>query len=178
MASLAERLGKEVELELLGGEVRLLPSRVSTVISVLPHLLRNAIDHGIEPRGARGDKPERATVSLCFEDTGAVYQITIADDGRGINVERLREKAIAAGLLAVDARPSHEALCGLIFEPKMSTSDEVTDISGRGEGMGAVAEVVSAAGGFIRVESTRGTGTHLVIELPKFPAVPATRKAS
>jgi signal transduction histidine kinase len=178
VASLAQRLGKDVVLRLAGGDVSVLPSRVAPVLAVLPHMLRNAIDHGIELPGARQDKPAQATLEVSFRDLGEAWQIVVSDDGRGIDVDQLRERAVALGTIEPTAALSHDQLCALILQPKLSTAPEVSDVSGRGEGMAAVADAVKQCKGTISVRSVRGIGTTIAIELPKLPALalrPRTR---
>ena len=145
----------------------LLPSRVTPLLAVLPHMLRNALDHGFEARGERGDKPEMGTLTLTFEEAPSAWTLTVSDDGRGINTEQLRQKAIERGLLRKDERLSEDQLAQLIFLPSLSTASEVTDISGRGEGMAAVAETIKNIGGQLSVRTALGKGTSLVIYLPK-----------
>lgn len=171
VASLAERLGKDVGLEIWGGDVLVLPAQVMPIIAVLPHMIRNAIDHGIEPAGARGAKPDRARVEVRFEDRHDGWRIMVSDDGRGIDTDKLRAKAIAVGKLHADEPQTHAQLCMLIFAPSLSTADEVSEISGRGEGMAAVAEVVRNQHGTLTVDSERGVGTTITIDLPKPAAV-------
>ena len=167
VANLGQRLGKDVTLRVAGGDVSVLPAHVVPVLSVLPHLLRNAIDHGIEPRAARGDKPANSTLEIAFRDVGDAWQILVRDDGRGIDVDKLRDKAIAMGTLDPAATLSYEQLCTLIFAPKLSTADTVSEVSGRGEGMAAVADAMKQAHGKISVRSRRGIGTTIVMEVPK-----------
>ena len=125
--------------------------------------------HGIEPRGARGDKPAQAAIELVFHDTGDAWQIAVRDDGRGIDTATLKARAIELGLVAASATPSHDELCALIFTPKLSTATEVTEISGRGEGMAAVADAVAQCNGTITVRTGRNAGTTIRIAIPKPP---------
>jgi two-component system chemotaxis sensor kinase CheA len=173
VANLAQRLGKEAVLRVQGGEVEVLPSRVTPVLAVLPHMLRNALDHGIEPLGARGDKPTQATIALEFRDLGEAWEISIRDDGRGIDVDRLHERAAALGIVEPTASLTHDQLCALIFAPKLSTAADLSEISGRGEGMVAVADAVARCGGDISVHSTCGSGTKIDILVPKAAATRA-----
>lgn len=170
IASLAERRGKDVTLRVVGSDVTVLPSRVGPVLAVLPHMLRNALDHGIEPRGARGDKPAQAAIELVFRDAGDAWQIAVRDDGRGIDVDQLKLRAVELGLVEPGATLSHDELCALIFAPKLSTAAEVSEISGRGEGMAAVADAVAQCNGTISVRSGHNAGTTIRIAIPKLPA--------
>ncbi len=167
VASLGQRLGKDVALRVRGGDMSVLPAGVMPIISVLPHLVRNAIDHGIEAREARGGKPAQSTLEIAFDDDDRAWRISVTDDGRGIDVERLRAKAIDRGVIAAHDQLSHDQLCALIFQPRLSTADEVSDVSGRGEGMAAVADAVKRLDGRITVTSSAGIGTKIVIEVPK-----------
>lgn len=154
----------------MGSDVAVLPARVAPVLAVLPHMLRNALDHGIEPRGARGDKSAHAAIELVFRDAGDAWQIAVRDDGRGIDVDRLKARAIELGLVDPGATLSHDELCALIFAPKLSTAEEVSEISGRGEGMAAVAEAVARCNGTISVRTGHNAGTTIRIAIPKPPA--------
>ena len=167
VAGLAHRLGKDVALRVVGGEISMLPSRVAPVIAVLPHMLRNALDHGIEPRGGRGDKPAQATLEVAFRDAGDAWQIVVSDDGRGVDVDRLRDRAVELGIIEPGAPLSHDQLCALVFAPRLSTADHVSEVSGRGEGLAAVADTVKQSAGTISIHSTRGAGTTISIDLPK-----------
>lgn len=183
VTNLAQRLGKDVALQVTGGDVNVLPSRIAPVLNVLPHMLRNAIDHGIEPPGARGDKPAQATVQVAIRDIGESWQIAVRDDGRGIDVDRLHERAVALGMVGAEAPLNHRERCALIFAPRLSTAEHASEVSGRGEGMAAVADAVRHSAGTIAVRSRRGIGTTIVIEIPKLgeeiPAeTPAPQPAS
>jgi signal transduction histidine kinase len=167
VTSLGQRLGKEVALRVQGGDVSVLPAGIMPIISVLPHLIRNAIDHGIEAPGGRGDKPARSMLEIAFDDDARSWRVSVTDDGRGIDVERLRVKAIERGVITAQEALTHEQLCALIFQPRLSTAEAVSDISGRGEGMAAVADAVKRIDGTIRVTSSAGAGTKIEIEVPK-----------
>jgi len=167
--SLGQRLGKEVALHVRGGDTSVVPASVMPIVSLLPHMVRNAVDHGLEAPAERGDKPRCGKLEIEFSDVGSAWRIAVRDDGRGIDVERLREVAVKRGVVASDAQLSHDQLCALIFAPKMSTAEVVTDVSGRGEGMAAVAEAVKQVGGSISVTTTPGSGTTIAIDVPKPP---------
>lgn len=173
ISSLAQRLGKDVALRVVGGDLSVPASQIAPVLAVVPHMLRNALDHGIEPAGTRGAKPAQAKLELGFRDAGDAWLLAVRDDGRGIDTDRLRERSIALGLVAPDASLTHEQLCALIFAPRLSTAHDVTDVSGRGEGMAAVAAAVASCAGKIAVRSTRGAGTTIEIRVPKLPVAAA-----
>jgi HPt (histidine-containing phosphotransfer) domain-containing protein/C4-dicarboxylate-specific signal transduction histidine kinase len=170
VSNLAERLGKEVDLQVVGDDISVLPSRIAPVLAVLPHMLRNAVDHGIEARGARGDKPAKAMLQVAIRDAGEAWQVSVRDDGRGIDLDRLHERAIEQGVVESATHLNHTQRCALIFAPRLSTAEGVSEVSGRGEGMAAVAEAVKRIDGKIAVRSKHGIGTTIVIEIPKIEA--------
>jgi two-component system chemotaxis sensor kinase CheA len=136
------------------------------VFETLTHLIRNAVDHGIETD--RGTKPARATVQVRVERLPHGYQIAVHDDGRGIDVDRVVEKALASALTtpaAVEAMSPSERLA-LVLRDGVSTADDVTDLSGRGVGASAVATIVEQLGGQLEITSSPGLGTTFSITLP------------
>jgi len=139
------------------------------VFSVLPHLLRNSIDHGIERPEDRDGKPAEASLSLSFEDSAGQLRICVADDGRGIAVERVAERALALEVVSRGelARMTDAEKLRLIFVGGLSTAAEVSETSGRGVGMDAVEAAVTELGGTIDVHSTRGFGTRFEIAIPR-----------
>jgi len=172
---LGHRLGKEVRFRMVGGATKVLPERVAPVLAVLPHALRNALDHGVEPRGERHGKDPCATLELAFEEVSHGLRIVVSDDGRGIDLVKVRAQALSRGLIAADAVLSDSEICALVFASRLSTADEVSEISGRGEGMSAVADAVAKARGRVEIRSSAGNGTRLIIELPKGPSETYTR---
>jgi two-component system chemotaxis sensor kinase CheA len=167
---LARQLGKEVDLRLSGEDTELDRTMIEELSDPLVHLVRNAIDHGMESpeeRRAAG-KPEKGTVVLSAQQSGDHIVIQICDDGRGIRAELLRRKAIEKGLLdpeTVHAMDDRQAL-QLIFLPGFSTKDEISSVSGRGVGMDVVKTNIQKLNGRIDVASTAGTGTMISISLP------------
>lgn len=167
---IANDLGKRVRLEIAGEKTELDKRMIDEIGDPLNHLLRNCIDHGIEPatiRQARG-KPEIATVRLTAAHRGNNVFITVEDDGGGIDVQRVRKVARERGVIAAetaDALSDDEAIA-LIFEPGFSTAATVSDISGRGVGMDIVRTRIGALNGTIEVDSTPGRGTRFTIRLP------------
>jgi len=167
---IATELGKRVTLELVGEKTELDKRMIDELGDPLNHLIRNSIDHGIESaavRAARG-KPETATVRLSAAHRGNNVIITVADDGGGIDVERVRQTAIDRGLVtqAAAAGLDEDEVIDLIWEPGFSTKASVSDISGRGVGMDIVRTKVKRLNGSIEVASTPGAGTTFTIRLP------------
>jgi two-component system chemotaxis sensor kinase CheA len=174
-SELARRLGKRVEVELGGEEVEVDRAVLDHLDDPLLHMVRNAIDHGIElpeERIAAG-KPATGRISLSAEKAGSRIRLRVREDGRGIDVERVRRKAVELGLLleAVAEDLPEPRVCELIFEPGMSTREAVTEVSGRGVGLDAVQRSVEALGGSIRVENDPAAGTTFELDLPSTVAV-------
>jgi two-component system chemotaxis sensor kinase CheA len=169
----AQVLNKKVRLQVVGEETEVDKSVVEGLADPLMHLIRNAIDHGIETpeeRRAAG-KPEEGTVTVAAEHRSGRIVIQVFDDGGGINLEAVRDKAIKQGLLPKGAQPSDEELHEMLFQPGFSTVDLISNISGRGVGMDVVRSNVAALGGRILVRSVRGRGTAFAMTLPLTLAV-------
>lgn len=164
---LASRLGKSARLQIKGRTV-LVPSDLVGVFKVLVHLIRNALDHGMEAPFERGDKPEMGTVTLEVEKNDTTMSIKLSDDGKGIRKEKVLNTAITRKLVKPDAAKTlkDEEIFGLIFEPGFSTAEAVTDISGRGIGLDAVKKAVEEVDGKILVNSSEGRGTTFTITIP------------
>jgi two-component system chemotaxis sensor kinase CheA len=164
----AKARGKEVRLELSGAQTELDKTIVDEIGEPLMHLLRNCIDHGIEAPAARlaAGKPRAGTISLNAYHAGNQIVIEMADDGAGVDVERVRERATSAGLIAREDRLSEQELLELIFEPGFSTAELVSEVSGRGIGMDVVRKTVMHLKGLLSVSSARGAGTKFEIKLP------------
>ncbi len=165
---LSQELGKSIHLEILGAETELDKTVVEKISDPLMHLVRNSMDHGIESPEAResAGKSPQATLRLsAHHDSGSIV-IEVADDGRGIDPERVRKKAVEKGLLPADANPSRAEIFSLLFEPGFSTAEKVSNISGRGVGMDVVRQNVQALRGSIDVDSEVGIGTTVRIRLP------------
>lgn len=164
----AAELGKEVALEIEGADTELDKSVVERIADPLMHLVRNALDHGLETPQQRVDagKPTQGhlTISACHE-AGSIL-IRIADDGRGIGRRRVLETAWERGLLERGATPPDADILKLIFEPGFSTAEKVTNLSGRGVGMDVVRRNIEALRGSVRVFSEEGEGTRIEIRLP------------
>lgn len=164
----AKSLNKEIELEIEGAETELDRSMVEKLNDPLMHIVRNAMDHGIEAvavRQARG-KPAQGTIKLtACHDAGNIV-IGIHDDGGGLDVEKIRKKAIANGILDESVNLSQQELFQLIFHPGLSTAEQVTNLSGRGVGMDVVKRNIEELQGGVEIESELGVGTSLNIRLP------------
>ena len=166
----ARQLQKEVDLELVGADTELDRNLVEALADPLVHLVRNAIDHGIELPSLREacSKPRAGHVRLSAQQEGDFVTIEIRDDGAGIDPERLRAKALEKGLIDPEAaaRLSHDECLQLIFLPGFSTKAEVTDISGRGVGMDVVQSRIRELSGQITIHSDVGRGSRFVIRVP------------
>ncbi|KJY97592.1 chemotaxis protein CheA [Pseudoalteromonas ruthenica] len=165
---ISQKLGKQVELKILGEGTELDKTVMEKISDPMVHLVRNSLDHGLETPEQRkqSGKPEIGTVTLNAFHQGGNIVIEIMDDGRGLNTEKIREKAIANGLIDGNEELSDDDINELIFEPGFSTADEVSDISGRGVGMDVVRQNISSLSGSIEVVSTPGTGSTFTIRLP------------
>ncbi len=172
---IARRRNREVELKLSGTEIELDRAIVDELADPLLHLLRNAIDHGIETPEERtaARKPLKGTVSLNVRRSKDRVVLEVEDDGRGMDGEKLKAAAVERGLYTADevARLSPQAALLLCCLPGVSTATDVTDISGRGVGMDAVKRAVETAGGTLEIESTLGRGTRIRLHLPLTVAV-------
>lgn len=165
---LSRRNGKKVNLELKGEATELDKTIAEELADPLLHMIRNALDHGIEPpldRIAAG-KAETATLCISAEHEAGQIVVSISDDGRGLDPERIRRKAIERGLVDENQPMSEQEIFHLIFAPGFSTAEKITDISGRGVGMDVVRQHVEHLRGRIEIESVLGHGTTFYIHLP------------
>ncbi len=164
----ASNLNKKVDFSVLQAEGEIDRNILDHVVPSLEHLLRNALDHGIEKPEDRKklNKPEIGKINLRFYRMGNDACMEISDDGSGINLEAVRKKAIKLGLLSQGTVCSDEEVIRYIFEPGFSTRDEISEISGRGVGMDVVNTIVKALGGNLAIESHYGLGTKFIIRLP------------
>ena len=164
---LSGKLGKKVDLKIEGGNTEIDKGMIEKLVDPLTHLVRNSIDHGIETTAQRAalGKPEMGTVILRAEQKGGTIQISIIDDGAGLNREKILAKAAENGLPYSDDMPD-ELVWNLIFEPGFSTAAQITDVSGRGVGMDVVRRNIEAIGGRIEIESVAGEGSGFYIQLP------------
>ncbi|MCO6179145.1 chemotaxis protein CheA [Ciceribacter sp. RN22] len=165
---LSRDLGKEVEFLTTGEETELDKTMIERLADPLVHIIRNAVDHGLErpDRRSASGKPAVGRVRLAASHTGAEVAISITDDGAGLNAERIRAKAEEAGLLAPDAKLPEQDLFRFIFHPGFSTAREITSVSGRGVGMDVVKRTIDMLRGSIDVASKPGEGTTVTLRLP------------
>lgn len=167
---LSQEKGKKVNLEIRGEDTELDRSIVNQIGDPLVHLLRNSVDHGIEPPGERVQKgkPEEGTIILEARHEGSYVLIRVSDDGRGIATEGMRQKAVQKGLLssAEAQKLSEEETLRLIFKNGFSMAEQVTDISGRGVGMDAVKTVIESMSGSVEIKTSLGEGTRFYVRLP------------
>jgi len=167
---LARNLNKDVSLELQGEETDLDKNLVEAIADPLVHLVRNAVDHGIEAPEVRekNGKPRRGTVVLTASQEGDHILLCIEDDGAGMDPEVLRKKAIEKGLMSEDAaaRLDEKECYNLIFAPGFSTKTEISDVSGRGVGMDVVKSRIAQLNGSVEIDSVKGRGSRISIKLP------------
>jgi two-component system chemotaxis sensor kinase CheA len=164
----SRELGKDIGLVVNGEDAELDKTVVEKIGDPLMHLVRNAIDHGIESAEQRraAGKPARGTVRLnAFHDSGSIV-IEVSDDGGGLKKERIFAKAVERGLVEADRKMSDSEIYALIFEPGFSTAEQVTNLSGRGVGMDVVKRNINALRGSVGIDSTEGCGTIVTVRLP------------
>lgn len=170
---LSRQHDKEVALTTEGGGVELDKSVIERLYDPLTHIIRNSVDHAIAPPETRisQGKPGQGTIAVKARHMGGHVVIDIADDGGGIDPERIRRKAVERGLISSDRVIHEEALLPLIFEPGFSTAESITDLSGRGVGMDVVKRRVEALGGTVAIDSRKGVGTTISLKLPMTMAI-------
>lgn len=165
---LARETGKSIELETEGETTEVDKTVIERLADPLVHLVRNSIDHGLEQPQDRlaAGKSETGKVILMARQSGGEVIITIKDDGRGINRERVRAKAEASGLIQPGAQLMDQELLQLIFQPGFSTAQQITNLSGRGVGMDVVKKTVEALRGVIDIRSEEGKGSEISLRIP------------
>jgi two-component system chemotaxis sensor kinase CheA len=175
---LARSLGKDINLELSGEDTDLDKNLVEALADPLVHLVRNAVDHGIESPEVRerAGKPRQGSVRLSAQQEGDHILLSISDDGAGMDAEVLRSKAVEKGLLEPEAAARLDAreCYNLIFLPGFSTKTEISDVSGRGVGMDVVKTRIARLNGTVDVDSTRGEGSVIRIKVPLTLAIVPT----
>ncbi len=166
---MSRKLEKEVELKLVGADTEVDKNIIEHISDPLMHLVRNAVDHGIEASGERSafGKPEAGQITLEARNAGSDVLVTVRDDGRGLNKERILNKAIHQGLISKPENDlSDREIFNLIYLPGFSTNDNVTEYSGRGVGMDVVVKNLEAVGGSVLIDSKEGAGTVTTMKIP------------
>jgi two-component system, chemotaxis family, sensor kinase CheA len=165
---LSQRLGKQVELKMTGGETELDKTVLEKIGDPLVHLVRNGIDHGIEMPDVReaAGKPSSGTLHLHAYHRGGNITVEVSEDGAGLRREKILTKAKAKGLVPQDAELTDSQVNDLIFLPGFSTAEQATDVSGRGVGMDVVRRNIEELGGTVEIRSAEGRGSRFIINLP------------
>ena len=165
---LSTKAGKKIQLVLSGEETELDKTVIESIGDPLTHLVRNSADHGLEPPEERLDnnKSEVGTIRLNAFHEGGNICITVEDDGRGLNREKIIAKAVKQGLIGENDKLSDDQIWPLIFRPGFSTAEKVTDVSGRGVGMDVVKRNIEALGGTVSIKTVTGKGTTFTLKLP------------
>ncbi len=167
---LAKELNKEIELDIYGGETELDRTVIDEIGDPLVHIIRNAVDHGLESTDERerAGKQRQGKIILDARQEGNSVVITVNDDGRGFNLQKVKEKALKNGVITPEALAEmrEEQILELTFLPGFSTAEKVTDVSGRGVGMDVVREKVNSLGGVVSINSIYGEGSTISIRLP------------
>ncbi len=160
--------GKKVDLKTFGADTELDKLIIEDIADPMVHIIRNAIDHGLEPTEERvaAGKPERGTIRLSSYQKGNHVVIEVSDDGRGFNIEKVKKKALEKGLIKTLEGVSDRDALDFIFLPGFSTADKVSELSGRGVGMDVVKNNIAAVSGMVDIESTFGQGSKIIITLP------------
>jgi chemosensory pili system protein ChpA (sensor histidine kinase/response regulator) len=169
----AKELDKKANLEIRGGQTELDRGVLEKLVAPLEHLLRNALDHGLESRAARvaAGKPEIGEIAITVRQEGNEIALLLSDDGPGLPLDRIQDKAMAAGMFPPGVQPTQAQLVEAIFAPGFTTAAEVTQISGRGIGMDVVKNAITGLGGRLEVATTAGRGTTFTLYLPLTLAV-------
>jgi chemosensory pili system protein ChpA (sensor histidine kinase/response regulator) len=172
----AAELARKAELTIEGGQVELDRGVLERVSAPLEHMLRNALVHGVELPAARAaaGKPEAGRIAISLRQEANEVVVAVADDGAGLDLERLRAKALEKGLVAADQPLTEAEQVQLVFMPGISTAESVTELAGRGVGLDVVRTEIQALGGRLEVTSARGRGTTFTISLPLTLAVTQT----
>ncbi|HYA86858.1 MAG TPA: chemotaxis protein CheA [Nitrospirota bacterium] len=165
---LSKELGKEIELTTDGAETELDKTVIDKLGDPMVHILRNSIDHGIEQPEDRvvANKPRIGTIHLSAKHSGAHVMVQVRDDGKGLDPDVIRAKAVEKGLISSDAKLSEKEIFALILTPGFSTAKTITNVSGRGVGMDVVKRAIDSLGGSIEISSQKGSSTTITLKLP------------
>ena len=169
----AKETGKQVRLDIVGGAIEIDRGVLDRMIGPFEHLLRNSVAHGIEAPSVRSaaGKDASGTIRIHLEQEGNEVAVAFRDDGAGLDLQRIRRRAVAQGLIAADATPGDAELANLIFAPGFSTVEQVSELAGRGVGMDVVRAEVNAMGGRIETATAAGQGASFRLVLPLTTAV-------
>jgi chemosensory pili system protein ChpA (sensor histidine kinase/response regulator) len=169
----AKETGKQVRLDIVGGAIEVDRGVLERMTGAFEHLLRNCVSHGIEAPAVRqaAGKDAAGLIVVALRQEGNEVSIEVRDDGAGLDLARIRDRAVQSGLLSADAQPSDAELANLIFMPGFTTAEIVTELAGRGVGMDVVRAEVNAMGGRIETASAPGQGTSFTLRLPLTTAV-------
>jgi two-component system chemotaxis sensor kinase CheA len=165
---LTRKLGKDIAFEMSGEETELDKTVVDQIGDPLLHMIRNSVDHGIEmpdDRAAAGKTPQGRLQVRAYHQGGNIY-IELEDDGKGLNLEAIRRKAVERGVIAEDDELTHQEVCDLVFHAGLSTAEKLSDVSGRGVGMDVVRRNIEALKGNVTVQTRPGQGTTVSVRLP------------
>ncbi len=170
---LSAALGKEARLVITGEQTEVDKTVIEELADPLTHMIRNSMDHGLEPANERlaAGKPAEGVIHLAAEHRSGRIVISVGDDGRGINRPKVLQKAVEKGLVPPDAKPSDDEIDNMILLPGFSTADQVSNVSGRGVGMDVVLRKIQNMGGRVGIASTPGQGSHITLTLPLTLAV-------
>ncbi|MCK5098856.1 MAG: chemotaxis protein CheA, partial [Desulfobacteraceae bacterium] len=170
---LSHKSGKQVTLDMIGEETEIDRNVVDALYEPMMHMIRNSVDHGIEPAKKRleAGKPAQGKITLRAYHKGGKIIIEIEDDGKGLDKEQILQKGISTGLISKDDKLSDKQIYNLILEPGFSTAKKITDISGRGVGMDVVKNGIEKFRGSLGISSEKGLGTKFTISLPLTMAI-------
>ena len=163
-----QETGKEAELQINGADGEMDRTQLNRMVPALEHILRNAIDHGLEPPAQRkkAKKPETGTIAINFSREGSEVVLRISDDGAGINVDAIRKKAIERGVIDKNSKVGDDEVLDFILQSGFSTAEQITQISGRGVGMDVVNTEIKQLNGSLHIATERGKGSTFTVRLP------------
>ena len=169
----AETAGKQVSFSMTGGNTRIDKQITDRLLEPFIHVLRNAVDHGIEPAQCRESRGKEAVgkITVHAQQQGNAVLVRISDDGGGLDMDRIRSRAEERGLIEPGATPTERDMVNLLFQPGFTTTDTVSQLSGRGVGLDVVRDQIAALGGALQVESHTGIGTTFAVQIPVTSAI-------
>lgn len=170
---LGKQLGKKIELVTHGTDTELDKNTIDLISEPIIHIIRNCVDHGIElpEERVKKGKPETGTINLSAHQVGNFINITIEDDGAGLDLEKIQNKALEKGLIKAGEKLTKQEICGLIFHSGISTAESITNVSGRGVGMDVVKRKIAELRGEIIIDTERGKGTSFLLKIQQSIAI-------